>query len=147
MKIKKSNTSIQEGDMTPMIDMTFQLVAFLMVLVNFTADDVNQTIVLPQSELARPPDGPVDENRIVVQVDDMGTIYMGAEPMGMEGMKSMLRNEAFLLQSRQLSPSDAVIIVRAHHNAKTGQVQEVIKACQEQNFDRFVLRAKEKDPT
>ena len=38
--------------MTPMIDMTFQLIAFFMVLINFTEADQNQAINLPSSELA-----------------------------------------------------------------------------------------------
>jgi biopolymer transport protein ExbD len=145
VKIKKADTSVLEGDMTPMIDMTFQLIAFLMVLVNFTADDVSAKVILPESELARPPEGAPAENRIIVQVDAEGRIIMGADQnMSLDGMKTMLSNEAFLLQSKDLSPSDALIIIRAHHDAQTGKVQEIIKACQEKKFDRFVLRAKEK---
>ncbi|MDP6717396.1 MAG: biopolymer transporter ExbD, partial [Pirellulaceae bacterium] len=40
MKIKKGATNnILEGDLTPMIDMTFQLIAFFMVLINFTQSE------------------------------------------------------------------------------------------------------------
>ena len=42
--------------MTPMIDMTFQLIAFFMVLVNFADADQNARIRLPSSELAKPAD-------------------------------------------------------------------------------------------
>jgi biopolymer transport protein ExbD len=145
MKIKKTESGILEGDMTPMIDMTFQLVAFLMVLVNFSADDVSAKVVLPESELARPPEGAPNENRIIVQLDKEGSILMGAETVTIDGLKTMLSNEAYLLSTKELSPSDATIIVRAHKDAQTGKVQEVIKACQEKKFDRFVLRAKEAD--
>jgi biopolymer transport protein ExbD len=74
MKIKKADTSVMEGDMTPMIDMSFQLIAFLMVLVNFSADDVSARVVLPESELARPPEGAPAENRIIIQMDKVGSI-------------------------------------------------------------------------
>jgi len=33
------------------------------------------------------------------------------------------------------------VIVRADGRAKTGDVQELIKACQEKGFEKFVLRA------
>jgi biopolymer transport protein ExbD len=145
MKIKKVDSSLLEGDMTPMIDMAFQLIAFLMVLVNFTADDVSAKVVLPESELARPPDGNPDDNRIIVQIDSEGTILMGAQEMDLNGLKTMLSNEVFLLQQKDLGAQDAVVIVRAHKDTKTGTVQEVIKACQDKKFDRFVLRAKEKN--
>ena len=36
-----------EGDMTPMIDMTFQLIAFFMVLINFTQTEQNERIRAP----------------------------------------------------------------------------------------------------
>ena len=44
-----------------MIDMTFQLIAFFMVLINFTEADQNERIKLPTSEIVKPPDGPLDE--------------------------------------------------------------------------------------
>lgn len=145
MKIKKANSDVLEGDMTPMIDMTFQLIAFLMVLVNFSAEDVSARVVLPESELARPPES-VNENRIIIQVDAKGQIIMGAELLTVPGMKTMLKNEAYLLATKTppLEPKDATIIIRAHKDCQTGKIQEVIKTCQEEKFDRFVLRAKEK---
>ena len=145
MKIKPANTAVMEGDMTPMIDMSFQLIAFLMVLVNFAADDVSARVVLPESELARPPDGPPPENRILIQLDEVGTIIMGAENLNVDGMKVILKNEAYLLSTKDKKPADALMIIRADKDCQTGKVQEVIKACQELQFDHFVLRAKEKD--
>jgi biopolymer transport protein ExbD len=55
----------------------------------------------------------------------------------------MLNNEAYLLQTRDLAPADATLIIRAHKDCQTGKVQEVIKTCQEKKFEKFVLRAKE----
>jgi len=143
MKIASHSTTVMEGDMTPMIDMSFQLIAFLMVLVNFTADDVNATVVLPESELARPPEGAPAENRIIIQMDRNGSILYGADVLSIDRLHTVLDNEAYLLNTRNKAPADATIIVRAHRDCKTGQVQEVIKTCQEKKFEKFVLRAKE----
>jgi biopolymer transport protein ExbD len=145
MKIKAANTTVSEADMTPMIDMTFQLIAFLMVLVNFTAEDANRKVILPESELARPPEHASNENKILVQLGQNGGILYGADTIGPENLKTMLKNEAYLLTTQELSPADATVIVRAHKDCPTGKVQEVIKICQEQKFDKFILRAKEKD--
>jgi len=143
MKISKHDTSVMEGDMTPMIDMSFQLIAFLMVLVNFSADDVNAKVVLPESELARPPEGVPAENRIIIQLDQNASILYGAETLSIDRLKTVLDNEAYLLNSRNKAPADATVIVRAHRECQTGKVQEVIKTCQEKKFEKFVLRAKE----
>ena len=72
-------------------------------------------------------------------------IIMGAAEMDLAGMTTMLRNEKFMLQQKQKEPTDAVVIVRAHKDVDTGKVQEVIKACQAEKFDHFILRAKEKN--
>jgi len=40
MRFESSHSAAaSEGDMTPMIDMTFQLIAFFMVLLNFSEAD------------------------------------------------------------------------------------------------------------
>jgi biopolymer transport protein ExbD len=145
MKIKPANTTVSEADMTPMIDMTFQLIAFLMVLVNFSAESVSARVVLPESELARPPEHSPEDNKIVIQLDAQGLIIFGSDTVSAENLKTMLKNEAYLLSTRDLSPSESTVIIRAHRECPTGKVQEVIKTCQEQKFDKFILRAKEKD--
>ena len=130
--------------MTPMIDMVFQLVAFLMVMVNFSADDVSAKVVLPESALAKPPSGPPPEHRIIVQLAKDGTVIMGTEEMNIEGMKNMLAAEAFVLKNKGVELSNAVLYIRAHKDCPTGKVQDVIKECQLKKFERFVLRAQEK---
>ncbi|MEM1303854.1 MAG: biopolymer transporter ExbD, partial [Planctomycetota bacterium] len=45
MRVKKrKEMEAAEGDMTPMIDMTFQLIAFFMVLINFSEVEQDQRI-------------------------------------------------------------------------------------------------------
>ena len=67
-----------EADMTPMIDMTFQLIAFFMVLINFTEADQNQAINLPSSELAKTPDFP-PEGPVTLQVEKNGNVIYGIQ--------------------------------------------------------------------
>ena len=60
MRLKaKGKGGMAKGDMTPMIDMVFQLIAFFMVVVNFSDADQNKLIHLPSSELAKPADEPL----------------------------------------------------------------------------------------
>ena len=58
---KKRGSGMHEGDLTPMIDMTFQLIAFFMVLVNFAESEQNEKVLLPSSELAKPPEKAPDD--------------------------------------------------------------------------------------
>ena len=57
---KREGMPSAEADMTPMIDMTFQLIAFFMVLINFSDAETNERIRLPASQLAKPPDAPLE---------------------------------------------------------------------------------------
>ena len=44
-----------------------------------------------------------------------------------------------------LEPSAATVIVRADGRAQTGEVQDIIRICQEKGFERFALRAQYDD--
>ncbi len=43
-RASKFETKVAEPDLTPMIDMTFQLIAFFMVLMNFSASEQNDKV-------------------------------------------------------------------------------------------------------
>lgn len=137
-----AETGVQEGDLTPMIDMTFQLIAFFMVLINFTQTEQHQRIQLPDSTLAKPPDGPI-EHAVILHLTKEGTVIHGGQEYAIVGLRPLLLKEASILKLQNKKPSDATVIIRAHMDAKTGRVQQVIKICQENRFDRFALRAKE----
>ncbi len=144
MHIRRDRTGeIQEGDLTPMIDMTFQLIAFFMVLINFTQTEADERIQLPKSELAKPPETPLDYPITLHLQRDGSVIYGGQVLTTLRQLEPYLINEASVLEGRQRPLSDATIIIRAHQDAKTGRVQELIKVCQKQRFETFALRAQE----
>jgi len=78
MRMRKKDSGVHEGDLTPMIDMTFQLIAFFMVLINFTQSEQDKRIKLPSSELAKPPDGPID-HPLTLHVTENGEGIIGGQ--------------------------------------------------------------------
>lgn len=142
MRIKKPKSGIVEGDLTPMIDMTFQLIAFFMVLINFSQSEQNDRVQLPDSTLAKPPDTPF-EFPITLHLTKEGTVIMGGNEVPINGLRPLLIKEANVLKMDGKGPGDATVIIRAHKEAQTGRVQDVIKECQENRFEKFALRAKE----
>jgi biopolymer transport protein ExbD len=145
MRIRKKNDELQEGDLTPMIDMTFQLIAFFMVLVNFSDAEQDQRIHLPSSELAKPPDAAFEEPRYVQLTKDGAVLFTGDE-VPIAGLKAlMLREAQIIAQAEDKSASEVTIIIRADGDADTGEVQEIIQICQETGFERFALRAKQEE--
>ncbi len=79
MKIHPSAMPPADPDMTPMIDVTFQLIAFFMFVLQFTDADTNERIRLPASELAKPAEAPLAQP-ITLQLTREGTVlYAGDE--------------------------------------------------------------------
>ncbi len=142
MRIKKSTSTNAEGDLTPMIDMVFQLIAFFMVLVNFSEADNDQRIQLPQSVLAKPPEGLIDDAIFINMKLDGGVIYSGEE-ITVEQLTAFLQRERQVLALNNKTAADATVIIRADARAPTGKIQELIQACQELEYEKFALRAKE----
>jgi biopolymer transport protein ExbD len=142
MKIKKPTSGIIEGDLTPMIDMTFQLIAFFMVLINFTQSEQNERIQLPDSQLAKPPDSPL-EFPITLHLTKEGSVIIGGQEVSIDGLSPYLSAEAGVLRIQGKSPASATVIIRGHKDAQTGKVQDLIRVCQSNSFEKFALRAKE----
>jgi biopolymer transport protein ExbD len=142
MKIKARGADFVEIDYTPMIDMTFQLIAFFMILINFAEGEQDQRVQLPSSTLAKPPDASAD-TPITIQMVRDGRIIMNSQLLpDVSALRPFLKNEQYVLQTKNQSEKNATIIIRAHKDAKTGQVQQIIKLCQEIGFEKFTLRAK-----
>ena len=132
-------------DMTPMIDMTFQLIAFLMVMINFSDIEQDQRVQLPSSELAKPPETAYDEP-LTIQMTSDEMILFGGQEMTIDALRAAIRREATLLKAYQDNRmKDATVVIRADRRSRTGKVQEVISACQEVGFDTFALRGQQSD--
>ena len=147
MRIKpKGNNEIVEGDLTPMIDMTFQLIAFFMLVINFSDVEQDQRVQLPASEIAKPPVAPYEQPKTIHMTKDDTYIFGGNEFSTIARLKSQLLLESQIIKRHtDKSLADVTIVIRADGDARTGQVQEVIQACQEIEFERFALRGKQSE--
>ena len=137
---KSSEASTTDIDMTPMIDMTFQLITFFMFVMNFSEAEQDDRIQLPLSQLAKPVDGPIDKP-ITLQLTDKGSVIYAGEMIGLPDIGGYLEREKSVMLDAGKEPNTATVIVRADGAAKTGDVQEIIRICQEKGFEKFALRA------
>jgi biopolymer transport protein ExbD len=127
-------------DMTPMIDIVFQLMTFFIFTLNFSEAEQDDRIQLPLSQLAKPVPGPV-EKPITLQVTNSSSVIYAGELVPILQIGGYLEREKAMLVNAGRQPADATVIVRADGRAKTGEVQEVVKICQEKGFEKFALRA------
>lgn len=140
---RRKRTEILEGDLTPMIDMTFQLIAFFMIIMNFSKVDRAEEIMLPTSKLAKPPQT-VPDYQITLNLNPDGSVKASGTLIDkIEFLKSLLGREISAAKREGVVAANIAVIIRAHEETPTGLVQELIAKCQESELENFVLRVKE----
>lgn len=141
----KKSTEILEGDLTPMIDMTFQLIAFFMLLINFSEVDRAEEIVLPKSVLATPPTERPDYQIILNLDPDASVVFAGTRYPQISTLGPVLIQEINNAKRGRVSVAakDIAVIIRAHEDTPTGVVQELIAKCQKEAMEDFKFRVKD----
>lgn len=139
---KTGQTKIEEADSTPFIDMIFQLIAFFMILVNFSDTEIDERVVLPKSQIVRPVEAAL-ESPILIQLTEKGNVVIAGEEMPIASIGPYLDREVQILSATQKSIANANIIIRGHKDAATSDVQALIKECQGRQFQNFALRVKQ----
>ena len=141
---KAKNSKVLEGDLTPMIDMTFQLIAFFMLLINFTEVDRAEDINLPSSVLAIPPETRPDYQIILNIGPDGGVIFEGQMIKPMEDLDSVFIQEINAAAREGVTnPGEIAVVIRSDADTPTGLVQDLIGTCQQAKLESFKLRVKE----
>ncbi|MDO4630617.1 MAG: biopolymer transporter ExbD [Planctomycetia bacterium] len=140
-----------ESDMTPMIDMVFQLLIFFMILINFADADQNARVKLPENDIVKPPEQPVPDAvtlQIAAQEKKRNeySVLIGAEEFlgekDLKRLKAALDKEVkFVKTEKKKTAKDMTIILRVHKDTPIGFVNKVIHTCQEADLENFALRA------
>lgn len=145
MRFRRRKTEIMEADLTPMIDMTFQLIAFFMIIMNFSEVDRAAEIQLPTSRLAKPPKT-IPDYKIILNLNEDGSVtFDGQRIPEIDFTTAFLKREvsAAARQREPVAAADISVIIRAHEDVPTGLVQKLIAKCQENDLESFSLRVKE----
>lgn len=125
-------------DMTPMIDMVFQLMIFFLVTIKMDQDQINESI-----KLARAPHGPAIEERdprtIIIEVDQKGRISLGGTYMRPELLKNILRGAV------AKTGYGIPILIRGHLTTPHQDIRKVMDICSGIGLWRIQFAAIQKD--
>jgi biopolymer transport protein ExbD len=152
MSAKLSTELKAEPNLTPLLDVVFQLITFFMLMVNFSSDNYDRRITLPVAGSARPveDDQQVSEDRLVLNVDKDGHLLMGGEVQPLHKAVQTIKHQADLIKlnlkaaGRKPDPSGSLpttIVLRADRETTFSSVLGLIKACQSNGFRKFALKA------
>jgi biopolymer transport protein ExbD len=121
-------------DMTPMIDMVFQLMIFFLVTIKMDQDNIN-----PDIKLAMAPAGPAIEEKdpwtIVIEVDKRGNIFLAGTPVTARYLRGMLQNAV----NRQ--GFGIPVLLRGDMKSRHSEIRQVLDVCSEVGLWRIKFAA------
>lgn len=140
-----------EPNLTPLLDVVFQLIAFFMLCINFSQDNYDQRIRLPVAGSARPVSGSkVDQDRLVLNIDRDGQLLFNGRTYDTEGAIRQIDIQAQVVRlgakiaGREIDPVEGLpttIVLRADRDTSFEQFYRLLTACQDKGFRKFSLKA------
>jgi biopolymer transport protein ExbD len=147
MALSSQELSHAQPNLTPLLDMVFQLITFFMLVINFKTASLDQSLELPVLGSARPVETKGEEDLLVLNIDADGRLkvyghtpdvrgYIAAEAR-QEEIRMKAKNKAF-------KPGDELattVVIRADRSTPFKLLNDIIKICQKYNYRKFALKA------
>jgi biopolymer transport protein ExbD len=136
-----------EPNLTPILDMVFQLITFFMLVINFKSASLDLSLRLPIVGSARPVDTKGAEDLLILNITREGKLIVYGIPRDIE---SYIAGEAMATVnwSHQSNPDlkfgdelPSMVVIRADEATPFKLLNRVIKACQDNGYRRFALMA------
>ncbi len=141
-----------EPNLTPLLDVVFQLITFFMLVINFSQDNFDSRIKLPVAGSARPQDDAtkVAEERLVLNVDSRGNLLFNGQTLSAEQATKKIKFEAQIARQNikllkgNLGPNQelpARVVIRADRDTPFTKLFGLIGTCQSNGYQKFDLKA------
>ncbi len=139
--------SSAQPNLTPLLDMVFQLITFFMLVINFKDAALDQSLTLPVLGSARPLDTKGQEDLLVLNIDAEGQLKVYGV---VRDVRTYIADEARQEEARlkakntPLKPGEelpTMVVIRADRATRFNLLNEIIKTCQQHNYRKFALKA------
>ncbi len=121
-------------NMTPMIDIVFQMIIFFVLTVQMERDQINEQI-----ELAMSPHGPAVEQRdprtVTIDVSDVGQLYIGPTRISEARLLQIMRSA--VNQYGQTTP----VVIRGDRNTPHEHIKRAMDICTRAGLFRIKFAA------
>ena len=149
MSASMSHAASAEPDLTPMLDMVFQLITFFMLVINFKGASMDLSLKLPVLGSARPVDTEGQEELLILNIDQKGQLNVYGVPKPdidryikgearVSAQKAKTENPNFKPGENDLP---GIVVIRADKSTPFSMLNNIIKTCQKYKFRRFALKA------
>ena len=138
-----------EPNLTPMLDMVFQLITFFMLVINFKAASLDLSLRLPVVGSARSVDTE-GVDLLILNIDKQGELNVYGIPRDIPTYVKAEAKASFESAKRENPKFDkkddlpTTIVVRADKETPFSLLNVLIKSCQDNGFRKFALKAMDK---
>ncbi len=142
----QSSESI-DPNLTPMLDLVFQLITFFMLVTNFKGASMDLSLKLPVLGSARPLDWQGKLEPLLINLNSEGKIRSAGinheiEPfIKREARFVKLQLQAGGTEYKEGQELPVPVIVRADKDVKFSMLNQVIRTCQDVGYRQFSLSA------
>ena len=145
-----SSESRADPNLTPILDMVFQLITFFMLVINFKSQTMDLTLKLPVVGSARPVEG-AGQDLVILNINNQGqlkvygnTVKDIAGHIGQEAAASLMAAQKVKPDLKAGDELPSTVIIRADKTTPFGLLNKVIVCCQDNGFRKFSLKAMNK---
>ena len=152
MSASMSSSANAEPNLTPILDMVFQLITFFMLVINFKAAAYDMNLKLPVVGSARPVDTKGESDLLILNINALGELRVTGDLI--KNVPAYISGEA---QASQLAARKkhadfkagddlpSTVVIRADRSTPFAALNDVIVACQENGYRKFALKAMNKE--
>ena len=152
MSATMGNELKAEPNLTPLLDVVFQLITFFMLVINFSQENFDSRVKLPVAGSARPQDdaAKLAEERLVLNVDSNGNLLFGGEVLSADRAARKIKLEAQIARENlkalkgKLGPDQELpvrVVIRADRDTPFSALFTLIGTCQTNGYQKFDLKA------
>jgi biopolymer transport protein ExbD len=130
-----------EPNLTPILDMVFQLITFFMMVINFKTAAIDTSLNLPVIGSARPVEMP-EADLLVLNVDKDGSLIFYGKAV--KDVPAFISKEAqasrLAMRLRGDDDLPTTVVVRADKETRFSSLNRVLASCQENGYRNFSLK-------
>lgn len=124
-------------DLTPLIDVVFQLIIFFLVATEFDSEDRELDVTLPKASEARPLTA--EPTELFVNIDKDGVYFMNGKKHSLEEVENLLR------EAKVNNPLSQSVILRADKAVALDYVVAVMNACNRAQIADYTITTEGED--
>lgn len=136
-------------NLTPILDMVFQLITFFMLVINFKSAALDMSLRLPVMGSAKMVDSQGTNDILVLNIDKEGKLKQYGSAVDVKAYVAKEANVSKLAaKAAGMSDEDieadgvkTVVVIRADEDTTFHALNQVLKECQDGGFRSFALRA------